>query len=186
MSSTAMSLRSRAVVALALMIGFYLLAIAFIAVLLYIPYVEFSVSNGENPRILGFCLLGAFAIAKGIVPRRDRFVAPGPRLLPDEQPKLFALVTQVSSETKQAMPAEVYLIPDVNAYVMERGGFMGFGSKRVMGVGLPLLASLSVPQFRAVIAHEFGHYDAGDTKLGPWVYKTRAAIGRTLAELSRH
>ena len=63
---------------------------------------------------------------------------------------------------------------------------MGFGSKRVMGVGLPLLAALSVPEFRAVVAHEFGHYDSGDTKLGPWIYKTRAAILRTVVELSKH
>jgi heat shock protein HtpX len=37
-----------------------------------------------------------------------------------------------------------------------------------------------------VLAHEFGHYHGGDTRLGPWVYKTRAAIGRTLAGLAAH
>ena len=34
-----------------------------------------------------------------------------------------------------------------------------------------------------MLAHEFGHYYGGDTKLGPWIYKTRAAIGRTLQAL---
>ena len=61
---------------------------------------------------------------------------------------------------------------------------MGFGSRRVMGLGLPLL--LTVTQFRAVLAHEFGHYYGGDTALGPWVYKTRAAIGRTVERVSQH
>ena len=60
---------------------------------------------------------------------------------------------------------------------------MGFGSRRVLGVGLPLLQALTLPQLKAVIAHEFGHYAAGDVGLGPWVYKTRAAIGRTLEGL---
>lgn len=186
MSSPGMSLQGRAILAIALMIGFYALAFVFLALLLYIPYAEVVFGHNLNVRIIAFCLIGAFAIAKGIVPRPDKFVAPGPLLTPDAQPKLFSFVTEVSNATKQAMPEEIYLIPDVNAYVMERGGFMGVGSKRVMGVGLPLLASLSVSQFRAVIAHEFGHYDSGDTKLGPWVYKTRAAILRTVVELSKH
>ena len=29
-----------------------------------------------------------------------------------------------------------------------------------------------------MLAHEFGHFYGGDTKLGPWIYKTRAAIGQ--------
>lgn len=81
------------------------------------------------------------------------------------------------------MPGEVYLVGDMNAWVAERGGLMGFGGRRVMGIGLPLLQLLSVSQFAGVLAHEFGHYYGGDTKLGPWIYKTRAAIGRTLAGL---
>ena len=80
------------------------------------------------------------------------------------------------------MPADVYLVNDVNAFVTERGGVMGLGSRRVMGIGLPLLQSLTVQEFKAVLAHEFGHYHAGDVKIGPWIYKTRAAMGRTIAK----
>ena len=54
-----------------------------------------------------------------------------------------------------------------------------------MGVGLPLLAGLSVSEFRAVLAHGFGHFYGGDTRLGPWVYKTRSAIVRTIENLVR-
>jgi Zn-dependent protease with chaperone function len=76
---------------------------------------------------------------------------------------LFKLISGVSNATSQDAPTEVYLVPDVNAWVAQRGGVMGFGSRRVMGVGLPLLGTLTIDQFRAVLAHEFGHYDAGDT-----------------------
>jgi hypothetical protein len=70
--------------------------------------------------------------------------------------------------------------------VAQRGGFMGFASRRVMGLGIPLMSRLSVAQFAAVLAHEFGHYYGGDTRLGPWIYKTQSAIGRTLENLSQH
>jgi hypothetical protein len=63
---------------------------------------------------------------------------------------------------------------------------MGFGSRRVMGLGLPLLSMLRVSELKAVLAHEFGHYYGGDTKLGPWVYKTRQALIRTVASLAQH
>jgi heat shock protein HtpX len=62
---------------------------------------------------------------------------------------------------------------------------MGVGGRRVMAVGLPLLQHLTVSEVRGVLAHEFGHYHGGDVKLGPWLYKTRRAIGRTVTTLAR-
>jgi hypothetical protein len=44
---------------------------------------------------------------------------------------------------------------------------------------------MTVSEMRAVLAHEFGHYKGGDTKLGPWVYRTRETIERTLNTVSR-
>ncbi|MEO8285542.1 MAG: M48 family metalloprotease [Chloroflexota bacterium] len=55
-----------------------------------------------------------------------------------------------------------------------------------MGIGLPLLQTLTVSQLRAVLAHEFGHYYSGDTKLGPLIHRTNSAIGRSLRSLARH
>ncbi len=83
------------------------------------------------------------------------------------------------------MPRDVYLVPDVNAFVAERGGFMGFGTRRIMGIGLPLFHLLTVDELNAVLAHEFGHFYGGDNALGPWVYKTRTAIVRTVMNLGQ-
>jgi hypothetical protein len=44
---------------------------------------------------------------------------------------------------------------------------------------------LSIAQFRAVLTHEFGHYYAGDTRLGHWVYNTRRAIEEVYKNLGR-
>jgi hypothetical protein len=72
----------------------------------------------------------------------------------------------------------------MNAFVTDRGGIMGFGSRRVMGIGLPLVAVLNVEEFRAVLAHEFAHYYSGDTRLGPIVYRTRQTMIRTIKNMA--
>jgi Zn-dependent protease with chaperone function len=180
------SLGLRAVLALGLMIGFYGLALGLAITLLWLPYAEVTYAHRIHPKLALGCLVGAAIILWSLLPRRDRFEAPGPQLQPATHPKLFAMLRGVASATKQEMPAEVYLVGDMNAWVAHRGGTMGMGAQRVMGLGLPLLQTLTVSELRAVLAHEFGHYHGGDTKLGRFVYQTRAAIGRTLANLGEH
>jgi heat shock protein HtpX len=179
------SLAARAVLAIVLMIGYYVLALAVSAALIWIPYAEFRYLERVDFRIGIACLAGAATILWALVPRPDRFEKPGPQLTPSTAPELFALIDGVATATSQPRPSEVYLLNDVNAWVTQRGGMMGFGSRRVMGVGLPLVNSLTRAELQAVIAHEFGHYVGGDVGLGPWIYKTRAAIARTMAGLDQ-
>jgi Zn-dependent protease with chaperone function len=180
------SVAGRAALALALMVGFYGLALAMAWLLAWIPYAEWRYAHRVHFKLAFFCLAGGFLILKSIVPRPDRFVAPGPRLRPEDQPQLFEEVGRIASATGQQMPSEVYLVNEVNAWVSQRGGVMGLGSRRVMGIGLPLIQVLSASQLRAVLAHEFGHYHGGDVKVGPWIYKTREALVRTLQSLAGH
>ncbi len=180
---TSRSLRNRAVMALFLMVGFYVLALAIVAGLLFIPYAEYTYLERLSGRLAFGCVILAGMILWAIVPRADKFEAPGPRLTPGTAPYVFTLIEDVAKATGQPRPEEVYLLSDVNAFVTHRGGFMGFGSKRVMGVGLPLIKSLTPAELRSVVAHEFGHFVSGDVKLGPWIYKTRAAIFRAIHSL---
>ncbi len=177
-------LAGRAFIAVLLYVGFYLLALFIAGLLFFIPIAEWKYAGQLHIKLALICVIGGGAILWAIIPRIDRFIAPGPRLLPEKNPQLFREIANVAQKLEQEMPVEVYLVPDVNAWVAERGGLMGFGSRRVMGLGMPLLQVLSVSEFQGVIAHEFGHYYGGDTKLGPWIYKTRSMIERTLRGLS--
>ena len=183
-AASAPSLLGRAILAILLMIGFYILALSIAAALLLIVCAEIWVAHRINLQITFFCLAGAGVILWSLIPRPDTFVAPGPLLLEKSFPRLFVELERTAQRVGQSMPGEVYLVPDVNAWVSQRGGVMGIGSRRIMGVGLPLLQVLTVRELRAVLAHEFGHYHGGDTALGPWIYSTRAAIGRTLVQLA--
>ena len=77
-------------------------------------------------------------------------------------PRYVRTLEDIARATGQTMPAEVYLVPSVNAWVSQRGGIMGLGSRRVMGLGLPLMQLLTPHQLRAVLAHEFGGWYEAD------------------------
>jgi Zn-dependent protease with chaperone function len=173
----------RAALAIVLMVSFYVLALGIAAALLWIPYEAYANNVRLPVKLALVCVALAGTIIWAVLPRIDRFVPPGPQLSAVDSPQLFDVLTGVASSTEQAMPAHVYLVNDVNAFVTQRGGVMGFGSRRVMGIGLPLMQALTVQELKAVLAHEFGHYHAGDVRIGPWIYKTRAAIGRTIQQL---
>ena len=169
-----MSLRTRALIAVGLTVGFYVLALGLVALLLRIVFLP------DMPgRLIVFCLFGAVAILISIVPRPSRFTPPGPQLNPAGQARLFAELEGVARAVGEPMPSEVYITPEMNAGVLRRG------RRRVMVLGLPLMQIMSISQMRAVLAHEFGHYHGGDTALGPWIYRTRETIERTLRGVSR-
>jgi hypothetical protein len=106
----------RAVVALVLMAGFYVFGCAVAIVLLLVPYAEFVYVNQLlriSPRfflgIAAVCIGAAGSILWSLVPRRDKFEAPGPQLTPESQPRLFTVLRDVADVARQQLPAEVYL-----------------------------------------------------------------------------
>jgi heat shock protein HtpX len=179
MKKQAPSLAGRAVLALVLMVGFYALALGLCVGLGALAWVDLE-SKHVHVRLLLFCGITIGIVLWSVLPRPIKFPDPGVRLREKDQPELFAMIHAVAKAAEQKSPREVFLVDDVNAFVAERGSVMGFGGSRVLGIGLPLLQVLTVPQLRSVIAHEFGHFHGGDTKLGPFLYRTRDAIGRTI------
>lgn len=169
-----------------MVVASYLFVILLAGACVYLPYLlmtSASSSNGQLILLFIFGILIAGAMLWSLVPRRDKFKAPGLLIERETQPRLFAELENIASALNEPMPREVYLIGDVNAWVADRGGMMGFGSRRVMGLGMPLLSILTISQFRAVLAHEFAHYYGGDTSLGPWIHKTQTAIVRILQNI---
>jgi Zn-dependent protease with chaperone function len=180
----------RAIFAVLGFVAFYVVTALTIAGLVWLGLVLFRFLpeiGGRGMIMIGLlacgCLITAAVLAWSALPRFDTFEPPGPELKESAHPELFAMIRGVAKATGQAMPVHVYGVLEVNAFVAERGGIMGIGSRRVMGIGLGLLNAFSVDEVRAVIAHEFGHFHGGDTRLGPWVYKTRAGMGRAVVNL---
>lgn len=176
-----------AVAAVLMIVASYLVVLLMAAACVYLPYLLLMTqqSVGFQTVALGLCgFVMAGTMLWSLIPRRDNFEAPGPTLDNFSHPKLFAELEYIATALSEPLPDEVFLIPQANAFVADRGGIMGIGSRRVMGIGLPLIAIMSLTEFRAILAHEFAHYYGGDTRLGPWVYKTRMAMVRTIQNMA--
>lgn len=166
------------------MMGFYALAASLTGGLLWLAWADLTEGRRIHPKLVLACALGAGAILKGCLFVGGTWEAPGPEITREEHPRLFAFIDDVAASMGARMPEAVYLIPDVNAFVAEVGGFMGmFGTRRVMAIGVGMLNTDSISQLRATLAHEFGHFQGGDTRLGGFLYRTRASIGRVIGAL---
>jgi heat shock protein HtpX len=175
-----------ALLAIVMVVVSYMVIVLLAIACVYLPYLAFT-SAEHPPAQLGLLVLGGVVVGATIlwslVPRREKFEVPGLLLESSAHPRLFAELNELATALNEPLPREVYLVGQVNAFVADRGGIMGIGSRRVMGIGLPLLSSLTVSEIRAVLAHEFAHYYSGDTRMGPWVYKTQSAMIRTFQNI---
>src|SRR5215471_5183058 len=172
-----------AILGIAMVIGSYLFVAFLAAGCVYLPYIGFSRAGAQSEHgwdvlMLLFGIIIAATMLWSLIPRREEFTASGLLLDRSSHPRLFTEIDSIAAALNEPVPRDVYLIGAPNAFVADRGGIMGFGSRRIMGLGLPLLSTMTVSQFRAVLAHEFAHYYDGDTSLGPWVYRTKASFVR--------
>jgi len=108
---------------------------------------------------------------------------PGVPLEPAAEPALFSLVSDVARDVGTRPPDEIRLIPDANAFVTERGGFLGFGRRRVLALGYLDLRKSNRSELIATLAHELGHFGAGDTFLGPMVHRAHYVLVRSVSLL---
>jgi Zn-dependent protease with chaperone function len=114
-----------------------------------------------------------------LVPRKIQLEINGVPIELSRETRLRAEIEAAAKALNEKTPDEVYLVPVANAAVLERG------KKRIMVLGLPVLELLTVSQFRAILAHEFGHYYAGDTRMGPWVFRARINMAQVLTRLGQ-
>ncbi len=103
-----------------------------------------------------------------------------------EAPRLFAQIERVRRRLGAQRIHRVVITPDFNAAVAQvpRLGLLGWPQNHLV-VGLPLMASLTVAEFRAVLAHEFGHLSHHHARFGNWIYRIRLTWHRLLAILEQ-
>ncbi|MFF7725297.1 M48 family metalloprotease [Streptomyces sp. NPDC008001] len=174
----------RALRALVLLAGFYLLCCAVLGVFVGIGVAAYW--RGVNPlalKVTVFLALLAFPVVRGMLlfrtPKDDG--DDGLPVTEDRQPRLWAAVREVAGAAGTRMPDEILLTGTVNAAVTENARLLGLlPGRRRLYLGVPLMTGLDEAQLRAVLAHEFGHYGHADTRLSALTARGRHAVARTV------
>ncbi|MER7188017.1 M48 family metalloprotease, partial [Streptomyces hyaluromycini] len=145
----------RALRALVLLCGFYLLSLVLLAVPVVRGMSMLRTSRGEGP--------------------------PGLPVTEADEPRLWVLVRELAAAMGTRAPDAVVLTGDVDAAVSEEPRLLGLrpGPRR-LHLGVPLLTGLTEAGLKAVLAHEYGHFTGGDTRLSALAVRGRVQIGRTV------
>ncbi|MFF3503931.1 M48 family metallopeptidase [Streptomyces sp. NPDC003247] len=174
----------RALRALLLLAGFYLLGVLLLAVLAGIDYLLYlHAPSGVAAKLYLVSVLLAVPLVRGLfmlrTPKAEE--APGLPVTEADEPVLWRTVRELADRIGTRAPSRIVLMPDVNAAVAEDARLLGLlpGPRR-LHLGVPLLQGLTEAQLRSVLAHELGHYSHADTRLTALTLRGRAQILRTI------
>jgi Zn-dependent protease with chaperone function len=166
--------------------GFWLALLVLMLALLWIPFTQLH--NRSILAFSGFCaLIAAFILAYSMRPRgwsKTNILSKSSVLIARESsPPLYKILEQLGRNLGIVAPTRVS-ITDENCVVIEAIRLRNGKIKSLeVGIGLPLFGTLSEPELSSLIAHEYGHFFAGNVPLAPWVYRTRLAMINAVTDL---
>lgn len=122
--------------------------------------------------------VSVWAVVKSIF-FRPKAQEPGDKLDLAEHPKLRDALHEVAARIGTRPVDNVYMTPGTDIAVFERGGLLAQLSGRterclVLGVGV--LEGFEIGAFKAVLAHEYGHFHNEDTAGGGFALAVRRSI----------
>ncbi|PIM69940.1 peptidase [Streptomyces sp. JV178] len=174
----------RALRALVLLAGFYLLGVILLAALAGADYLLYlHAPSGVAVKLYVVSVLLALPLIRGLfmlrTPKGEE--RPGLAVTDADEPALWRTVRELADQVGTRAPTRILLTPDVNAAVSEDARLLGLlpGPRRLY-LGVPLLQGLTEAQLRAVLAHELGHYSNSDTRLAAITARGRAQVLRTI------
>ncbi|ULR53061.1 M48 family metalloprotease [Streptomyces deccanensis] len=174
----------RALRALVLLAGFYLLGVILLAALAGADYLLYlHAPSGVAAKLYVVSVLLAIPLVRGLfmlrTPKGEEL--PGLPVTDADEPELWRTVRELADQVGTRAPSRIVLTADVNAAVAEDARLLGLlpGPRRLY-LGVPLLQGLTEAQLRAVLAHELGHYSNSDTRLAALTVRGRAQVLRTV------
>ncbi|WP_369037255.1 M48 family metalloprotease [Streptomyces adonidis] len=174
----------RALRALVLLAGFYLLGVLLLAVLAGADYLLFANTPAAvATKLAVVSVLLAIPLVRGLLMLRTP-KGEEPSGLPvteADEPELWRTVRELADQVGTRAPSRIVLMGDTNAAVSEDARLLGlFPGPRRLYLGVPLMQGLTEAQLRAVLAHELGHYAGSDTRLAALTLRGRVQLLRTI------
>ncbi|SDK40645.1 Zn-dependent protease with chaperone function [Catalinimonas alkaloidigena] len=108
-------------------------------------------------------------------------------LQPDEHPQLFAFLNQLCQETQAPFPQKVFVSHEANAMVFYEHSLLSliWPVHKNLLIGLGLVNCVNLSEFKAVLAHEFGHFAQTGIRIGNYVHVANRIIHSMVYERDR-
>jgi Zn-dependent protease with chaperone function len=117
---------------------------------------------------------------------KTKYVDPGRTLKEDEAPGLYALVQNVAQTLKTRPIDEIRITYGTDLAVYEKGSWrqkQQDTAKRILILGAAVASNFKNNDFRAVLAHEYGHFSHRDTAGGDVALKVREDMDKYIYAL---
>jgi Zn-dependent protease with chaperone function len=128
-----------------------------------------------------FALLLFIYLAKNLLRRGGKEKTDHVEIFEDEHPRLFNFIYRTCDDTGASYPKRVFVNFEVNAMAFNDGNslrhlFMPTDKNLLIGLGL--VNAVNLTEFKALLAHEFGHFSQKSTRLSAFVYTAFGIINQ--------
>lgn len=176
----------KATIAILSVVLFFTLYLMLIASLFYLVFLAITYQIDHINKLTILIKLGAIAGSVMVALFTLKFIfklknhKPQNRvlLLKSENEDLFAFIDEICKSTGAPKPKNIYVDPDVNAYVSYTNVWLSLllPTRKELTIGLGLVSSLNLSEFKAVVAHEFGHFAQKSMKIGSYIHSANTII----------
>lgn len=186
LTSLSLSYKIKALLAALSVLLFFVLYSALVLSLAYLVYYAIIYDIESVNKFTILLKIGAIAGAVMLFVFTLKFlfkvknVQPSNRLRLDKSkhPELVSFVNKICKETGAPKPKNIYVDPDVNAYVSYSNMWLSLilPVKKDLTIGLGLVSCLNLTEFKAVVSHEFGHFSQSSMKIGSYINSANTII----------
>lgn len=154
-------------------------------------YAAFMVGRIPVQLLLVVCLVAfvtVVATVKSLFVKTDSS-DPGTRLDLDEHPKLRDVLVEVATKVGTRRVDKVFMTSGTEFGVFKRGGIWsrlrGAEAERCLIIGAGVLKGMRLTEFKAVLAHEYGHFQNEDTAGGGFALAVRRSTFHLILGLAQ-
>lgn len=180
------SYQFRALMAILSVFLFFVLYAALVVALAYLVYYAVIYDMVHVNKLTGLMKLGAIAgsvmlfvfTLKFLFKLKNHKPENRIKIKKEDHPKIWEFVLKICDETGAPKPKNIWVDPDVNAYVAYSNSWLSLilPVRKELTIGMGLIGGLNNQEFKAVISHEFGHFAQRSMKIGSYIMSANTII----------
>lgn len=135
----------------------------------------------------GLMLLGGmvlFFLIKFLFNKRQAVNPYRTQIFADRHPRLFDFIAQLVKDMRIHFPKKIFVVPDMNTTVFYDSNLFSlfWPAPKNLEIGLGLVNSVNISEFKMLLAHEFAHFSQRSMKLGSYIYALNKRLYTMLYE----